>query len=80
MCMEVDKARTDHLAARIDGPRRLYLRNIAAQDAHRLTLDPDRAIEADIAAAVDDLAATDEQIEHAFLLNGVRCRRSKAPS
>src|SRR5439155_3200321 len=68
--VHVDEARRDDVPAGIDGPCRGQRAGVAAEDAERVALHAHAGVVAGVAAAVDDEAITDEEIEHGTLLSG----------
>ena len=62
--VHVDEARRDDMPAGVDGARRGERTGIAADDPQRVTLHAHGGVVAGVAAAVDDEAVTDQQIEH----------------
>ena len=65
MGVEIDEARTDHASAGVDDARRFDVAHVAAQDAHAFAIHRHRAVEADVARAVDNLPAGYQQVKHA---------------
>jgi hypothetical protein len=70
--VDVDEARADDTASRVDRPAGLEIGDVATEDADGLTLDADSTVESDVAGAVDDQTVLDEQVEHAALRVGFR--------
>ena len=66
MGVEVDEARADHVIGGVDDPRRCDGADVTAQNADGFTFDADGAVKADVAGAVEDLAAGDQEIKHGW--------------